>query len=148
MRKKGFTLIELMIVVVIIAIIAVIAVPNLLESRKAANESAAIGNCKTILNCQFQFRTLKKATLNNAPRYAAGFPELVQHALLDSGFSDGNKQSYNYILSPGGGQSTQFTCVCSPVSAADGGRAFYVDDSGSMTYSTGPYPNSASAGLD
>ena len=56
MRKKGFTLIELMIVIAIIAILAVIAVPRLLESQKSANESSAIGQLKGILNAQAVYR--------------------------------------------------------------------------------------------
>ncbi len=55
-RRRGFTLIELMIVVVIIAILAVIAVPNLLSARINANESAAIAVMRTVTTAEAQFQ--------------------------------------------------------------------------------------------
>ncbi len=57
MRRKGFTLIELMIVIAIIAIIAAIAIPQLLRSRIGANETSAMGTLKAISAGQEQFRT-------------------------------------------------------------------------------------------
>ena len=64
--QKGFTLIELLIVIAVIAILAALAIPNLLSSRKAANETAAIAQLKTISSAQETF----KIRGMNAGKYA------------------------------------------------------------------------------
>ena len=70
-NEKGFSLIELLIVVAIILIIAAIAIPNLMRSKMAANESSAVGSIRTINTAMVTYSTAYPAT-----GFAAGLTKL------------------------------------------------------------------------
>jgi len=79
MKKNGFSLLELLIVVAIILIIATIAVPALLRSKQAAQETHAVANLKTVNTAEVQY-------MSNQKTYG-GIPELITAGLLDARYS-------------------------------------------------------------
>jgi len=85
-RKRGFTLVELMIVLAIIAIVAAFAIPNLMKSRMAANETAAVGSLRAIMSAQ--------ATYMNRYGVYGSLTELSDEDLIDSSLATGKKSGY------------------------------------------------------
>jgi prepilin-type N-terminal cleavage/methylation domain-containing protein len=101
-KQKGFSLIELLIVVAIILIIAAIAIPNLLRSRIAANESSAVGSLRTLVTAQVTYATTYPTvgfagTLANlAPPGAGVSPSSTAADLIDTNLASGVKSGYTY----------------------------------------------------
>ena len=169
-KQKGFSLIELLIVVAIILIIAAIAIPNLLRSRMAANEASAVGSV----------RTMNTAAISYNSTYGNGFPpsmasignngtttiSCTNAGLIDTVLTSGTKSGYTFQLKTGlaanqlnstssscagnYGYSDGYMVTAVPVTVGTTGqRAFCSDASGVIRQNTagtanaGPSPNCA-----
>ncbi len=143
-KKKGFSLIELLIVVAIILIIAAIAIPNLLRSRIAANETSAVGSIRAINTAEVTYASTypdQGFTCSLAYLGAVATPPTYQAAsLIDNvlGCSAGTgckKSGYTFVIS-GCGTTTpasNYAVVGTPDNGG-GVRQFCSDQSGVIRY--------------
>ena len=136
--EKGFSLLELLIVVAIILIIAGISIPNLLRTRMAANDVAAVASLRAINTACFLYLSTYGGyppTLASLGSPSAGSPASAAAAdLLDSVLAAGNKSGYTFTYTAGtavDGQISTYTVVADPVKrGATGQRGFFTDQTG------------------
>jgi type IV pilus assembly protein PilA len=141
-QQKGFSLIELLIVVAIILIIAAIAIPNLLRARISANEASAVSSLRTMntacITYNSSYGAYPLALSDLGPVGAGNVPTSTSADLLDQvlGSTAPQKSGYNFTYnSPGTGFSgaagTSYSINAGPVSENQTGvRGFYTDMSG------------------
>jgi len=105
-RTKGFSLIELLIVVAIILVIAALAVPSFLQSRMRANESAAAADIRTVNAAQISYNSAYPtvgfaANLSSLAGTCTGttIPTSTSACLIDSQLAAGTRNSYTFAMS-------------------------------------------------
>ncbi len=117
-QTRGFSLIELLIVVAIILIITAIAVPNLLQARIRSQEASAVNSVRTITSAEIMYR-IRFGTYT-------GLADLHEEGILDTELGTAPHQKSGYVFSATG-DIQSFTVGATPIADGAGRRSFCSD---------------------
>jgi prepilin-type N-terminal cleavage/methylation domain-containing protein len=149
-RKRGFSLIELLMVVAVILVISAIAIPNLLRSKQSANEASAVASLKAMNTACLTYSTTWNVGYPLALSYLGpGSPTSARAAgILDPVLVGGVKSGYTFAYvsaPPSGGQVRTYTVNARPaVPNKTGQRYFYSDQTGIIRQNIGSAATSSS----
>ncbi len=160
-NSKGFSLIELLIVVAIILIIAAIAIPDLLKSRIAANQASAVGSLRTMNTSEVTYSSTYgtgfSCLLGDLDGPGGSLSSATAAGLIDSVLGGGTKSGYTFSYSPAGLTGTcptptrvdNYNITANPTQGCGtgNGNCYFTDNSGVIRFDTAAAATSASSPL-
>jgi prepilin-type N-terminal cleavage/methylation domain-containing protein len=122
-NEKGFSLVELLVVVIIIAIIAAIAIPNLLASRRAANEASAVSSLRTINSAQASYYALNNNVYGTLTTLSGA-------GLLDPTFTGASFLKSGYTIAESYNSGNNTYCASAATTTGNGTNSYAIDQNG------------------
>ena len=144
LRGRGFSLIELLVVVAVLLTLMAIAIPNLMRARGTANEASAVASLRAISTGQSSYQ--QTYGVGYAPSLmalgptAGGPPTAAAADLIDQVLASSNKTGYNFPYNPvdsdGDGRYETYTLQANPiVPGQSGSKYFFTDESNVIRFS-------------
>jgi type IV pilus assembly protein PilA len=130
-EQKGFSLIELLIVVAIILIIAAIAIPNLLRARIAANESSAVSSVRTVNTAQITYNSSYStvgfaSALSSLGGTSCAPASSTGACLIDTQLASGSKSGYSFAMQGASGTPNwSYQFIASPLQPNQSGVRYF-----------------------
>jgi len=131
-NQKGFSLIELLIVVAVILVIVTIAIPNFMRSKVAANQASAVGSLRSLNTAcvaySISYGQFPAALTNLGPIASSGNASSTSADLIDSVLASGSKSGYTFVYTAGSSNQS-YSITATPATSSSGQNMYYTDQS-------------------